>query len=122
LGVLGEEAGGAYTGNAITAFQLNLPPWSLTNLPFANWVTCNLGADNGVTFSQGFDPHTITAYQSKNSPYHSFAVIANAAPADTLAVVDLDQFVLLPSTISPHICDVGTITQPSTIVKFISLR
>jgi hypothetical protein len=122
LGVLGEEAGGQYTGNAITAFQLNLPPWSLNNPPFANWVTCNLGADNGVTFSQGFDPHTITAYQSKNSPYHSFAVIANAAPADTLAVVDLDQFVLLPSTISPHICDVGTITQPSTIVKFISLR
>jgi hypothetical protein len=112
-GVLGQEFGrNTPNGNVITAFKLNVPYNG--GAPFSNWITCNLGNN----FVQGDDPHTITAYQSPNGAKHSFAVIANEAPASSLAVVDLDMMLALPATTTPHVCDAGTL--PSNVVRFIT--
>jgi hypothetical protein len=127
-GVLGMEFG----GNTITAFRLNVPPFTApggSNPPFADWVTCNLGTDpqTGVLFSQGYDPHTVTAYQSPNAPNHSFALLANTPPADTLAVVDLD---LMLGTVhrypGTNVCSGGINgtpgTLPASVVTFVKVR
>ncbi len=117
-GVMGQEFGEVSpNGNTITAFRLNVP--YNASMPFADWVTCNLGGG----FVQGDDPHTMTAYQSPNGSKHSFAVIANEAPASALAVVDLD-LMLSPTTVSrwpqvaySHVCNVGVPTgsPPGTV-------
>ncbi|MGA9567093.1 MAG: hypothetical protein WBS19_16340 [Candidatus Korobacteraceae bacterium] len=111
-GVLGEEwlpNIGDDAGNKITAFRLN-SPYSATT-PYAAWMTCDLGGG----FVQGADPHALTAYQSPNFPFHSFAVLANQS-ASELAVVDLDEMLLLKET-SPgsHLCEVGTMSSPTVI-------
>ena len=138
-GVLGQEsAGDAPVANTITAFRINYP-YSTTK-PFADWVTCNLGNDpTGSVFWQGADPHTVTAYQSPTQDiydgnYHSFAVLADRAPATYLAVVDLDRMLSQPpqkvyvhrDPLNPNVC-VGGLpgtagTLPSTVVRFVQVR
>ena len=130
-GVLGQETGSA-AANTITAFRLN-PTFSAS--PYADWVTCNLGNDpSGSLFNQGFDPHTLTAYQSPNKDtdgtYHSFAVIANQAPASYVAVVDLDLMLGTVQRLSgTNVCSggipVGTPGSLQTtpgVVRFVKLR
>jgi hypothetical protein len=46
-------------------------------------VTCNI-----PSFSNGSDPHTVTAYQSPNGAKDAIALLANGG-ATALAVVDL---------------------------------
>jgi hypothetical protein len=56
LGIVSGEFG----GNAITAIAL--PTTSGSGTPaITDWVSCNI-----PSFSNGFDPHTVTAYQSPN--------------------------------------------------------
>jgi hypothetical protein len=79
-------------------------------------VTCSIG--NG--FSNGFDPHTVTAYQSPNTG-DAVAVLANGG-ATSLAVVDLSKMLdtsLVPRTTGGHACAAGTL--PSAVVSFISV-
>jgi hypothetical protein len=84
-----------------------------------DWITCSIGSG----FSNGLDPHTVTAYQSPTSG-HAIALLANGG-ATTLAVVDLTNM-LNPSFVARttgsglgHGCSSGTL--PSTVVSFISV-
>ena len=51
----------AFGGSALTAIAL--PVASGSGIPaIGDWVTCSISG-----FSNGFDPHTVTAYQSPSS-------------------------------------------------------
>jgi hypothetical protein len=131
-GALGQEGSGIIgdpVANTITAFKLNFP--YVAGSPFFDWVTCNLGnIPNDIAdspFWQGADPHTVTAYQSPNTPFHSFAVFANKAPANYLAVVDLDMMLdknTVPRDSSGYVCLNGTLPQSPAVavVRFVQVR
>jgi hypothetical protein len=104
---------GEFGGDAVTAIQL--PPTSgVVTLP--DWITCNIGGG----FSNGNDPHTVTAYMSPTSG-HAIALLANGgfSPPTMLAVVDLTNMLALARTGGGHGCAAGTLT--SSEVTFISL-
>lgn len=101
---------GEFGGDALTAIAL--PTSSGSGTPaISNWVTCSIGEG----FINGFDPHTVTAYQSPSSG-DAIAVLANAN-ATMLAVVDLTAMLALPQT--GNVCNSGTL--PSTVVSFIAV-
>lgn len=104
---------GEFGGDAVTAIQL--PATSGSGTPaIQDWVTCNIG--NG--FSNGFDPHTITAYQSPNGG-DAIAVLANGG-ATMLAVVDLTKMLnptIVPRTGLGNGCAAGTL--PASVVSFV---
>jgi hypothetical protein len=101
---------GEFGGDALTAIAL--PATSGSGTPaISNWLTCRIGGG----FSNGFDPHTVTAYQSPNSG-DAIAVLANAG-ATRLAIVDLTKMLALPQ--SGNVCT--SVTLPNTVVSFISL-
>jgi hypothetical protein len=107
---------GEFGGNAITAIVL--PTTSGTGTPaIADWVTCSISS-----FSMGFDPHTLTAYQSPNiGPGHAIAVLTNGG-ATSLAVVDLTQMLnptVVPRTVAGHGCASGTL--PATVVSSVAV-
>ena len=84
---------GEFGGDALTAIAL--PTTSGSGTPaISDWVTCSIG--NG--FQNGFDPHTVSAYQSPNTG-NAVALLANAG-AGTLAVVDLTK--MLDTTVVPR--------------------
>jgi hypothetical protein len=78
-------------------------------------VTCSISG-----FSNGFDPHTVTAYQSPSSN-DAIAVLANGG-ATSLAVVDLTKMLnttIVPRTAGGHGCASGTL--PATVVSSVSV-
>jgi hypothetical protein len=100
---------GEFGGNTLTAIAL--PTTSGSGTPaISKWVTCAIAG-----FSNGFDPHTVTAYQSPNTG-DAIALIANAG-ASQLAVVDLTKMLALPQT--GNVCNSGTL--PTTVVSFVSV-
>jgi hypothetical protein len=105
---------GEFGGNAITAIVL--PGTSGTGTPaIGDWVTCSIAG-----FSNGFDPHTITAYKSPNSG-DAIAVLANGG-ATSLAVVNLTMMLnttTVPRTVGGHGC--ASTTLPSTVVSFVAV-
>jgi hypothetical protein len=112
LGIVAGEFG----GDAITAIALPTTSGGGATPAITDWVTCNIGAG----FLNGFDPHTVTAYQSPNGG-HAIALLANGA-ATTLAVVDLTN--MLNSTIvartgTGHGCASGPL--PGTVVRFVAV-
>jgi hypothetical protein len=102
---------GEFGGDAITA--ITLPATSGVGTPaVVNWVTCSIGSG----FSNGLDPHTVTAYQSPNTG-DAIALLANFG-ASELAVVDLTKMLnpaIVPSV--GNVCTAGTL--PATVVSFI---
>ena len=101
---------GEFGGDALTAIAL--PSTSGSGTPaISNWVTCSIGGG----FINGFDPHTVTAYQSPNTG-DAIALLANDA-ASMLAVVDLTKMLALPQT--GNVCNSGTL--PATVVSFITV-
>jgi hypothetical protein len=106
---------GEFGGNTLTAIAL--PATSGSGTPaITDWVTCSIG--NG--FSNGFDPHTVTAYQSPNTG-DAIAVLANGGPT-FLAVVDLTKMLnttFVPRTVAGHGCASGPL--PATVVSFVSV-
>lgn len=104
---------GEFGGDAVTAIAL--PVASGTGTPaITDWVTCRIGSG----FSNGFDPHTVTAYQSPNGG-DAIAVLANGG-ATTLAVVDLTKMLdttIVARTGGGHAC--ASVTLPATVVRFI---
>jgi hypothetical protein len=104
---------GEFGGNAITAIAL--PTTSGSGVPaISGWLTCNIGGG----FSLGFDPHTVTAYQSPTSG-HAMAVLANGG-ATKIAVVDLNMMLTLPeSSLGSHVCASGTL--PTGVVSFLNV-
>ena len=111
LGIVSGEFG----GNQITTIAL--PTTSGSGTPaITDWVSCGIPG-----FSNGFDPHTVTAYQSPNGAQDAIAVLANGG-ASELAVVDLTQMLnptMVPRTAGGHGCASGTL--PSTVVSFIAV-
>jgi hypothetical protein len=106
---------GEFGGDAITAIAL--PATSGSGIPsITDWVTCHIGSG----FSNGFDPHTLTAYQSPNSG-HAIGVLANS-DASLLAVVDLTEMLnttTVPRTVGGRACLAGTL--PPTVVSFVAV-
>lgn len=101
---------GEFGGDAITAIVL--PATSGSGTPMiGDYVTCSIGSG----FSNGFDPHTVTAYQSPNTG-DAIAVLANGS-ANELAVVDLSMMLALKRTVGGHGC--ASVTLPSTVVRFV---
>jgi len=111
---------GEFGGDAITAIVLPSTSGTGATPAITDWVSCSIG--NG--FNNGFDPHTVTAYQSLASG-DAIAVLANSnssSTADTLAVVDLTQMLnptVMPRTAGGHACASGTL--PATVVRFIAV-
>jgi hypothetical protein len=107
---------GEFGGNAITAIAL--PTASGTGTPaIGDWVTCEISA----AFSQGFDPHTVTAYQSPNGAKDAFALVGNGG-ATQVAVVDLTKMLnntIVPRTVAGHGC--ASITLPTSVVSFVTV-
>lgn len=107
---------GEFGGDVLTAILLPSISGGGTTPAINDWVSCNIG--NG--FSNGFDPHTVTAYRSPATG-HATAVLANAG-ATRLAVVDLTNMLdttIVPRTFAGHGCAVGPL--PPSAVRFISL-
>jgi hypothetical protein len=107
---------GEFGGDVITAIQLPAISGGGATPAIGDWISCNIG--NG--FSNGFDPHTVTAYRSPTTG-HAIAVLANGG-ATSLAVVDLTNMLdstIVPRTIPGHGCSVGPL--PPSVVRFISL-
>lgn len=107
---------GEFGGDTLTAILLPATSGGGLTPAIGDWITCNIG--NG--FSNGFDPHTITAYQSPANG-HAIAVLANGG-ATMLAVVDLTNMLnttLVPRTVAGHGCASGPL--PPSVVSFISL-
>jgi hypothetical protein len=145
IGILSQEVGDRENGgNTITAFRLNLPPYSPSNPTFADWITCDLGPEVGDKFRQGFDPHTVTAYKSPGGHKwykagDAIAVLVNEAdvnhledPPSMLAVVDLSRMLdtkyVKRLTSDPYTCadandtNRGTLpTGPNGAVDFLPL-
>jgi hypothetical protein len=103
---------GEFGGNAVTAIALPATSGVVT-LP--DWVTCSISG-----FVNGFDPHTVTAYQSPSNG-HAIAVLANAG-ATKLAIVDLTNMLnttLVPRTVGGHGCLASPL--PASVVTLITV-
>jgi hypothetical protein len=105
---------GEFGGNQITAIAL--PTTSGSGTPaITDWVSCGISG-----FSAGFDPHTVTAYQSPNTS-DAIALLANGG-ATQLTVVDLTKMLnttTVPRDVAGHACASGTL--PATVVSFITV-
>lgn len=103
---------GEFGGDQITGIAL--PATSGSGTPaIADWVSCAIPG-----FTNGFDPHTVTAYKSPSSG-DAIAVLANAG-ATQLAVVDLTKMLnatIVPRTVGGHGCAAGVL--PPSVVSFI---
>jgi hypothetical protein len=106
---------GEFGGETLTAIKL--PATSGTGTPaIGDWVTCGVGGG----FSNGFDPHTVTAYQSPNGG-DAIGLLANGG-ASELARVDLTKMLdptTVPRTGGGHACASGTL--PAAAVSLISV-
>jgi hypothetical protein len=113
---------GEFGGNAITAIKL--PATSGSGTPaIVDWVTCTIGnvGTPPAPFSNGFDPHTVTAYQSPNGAKDALALLANGL-ATTLAVVDLTKMLnpaIVPRTAGGHACATGPL--PATVASSLTV-
>lgn len=107
---------GEFGGNAITAIALPAAIDTSTAVPaISDWVTCTI-----TGFSNGFDPHTVTAYQSPNGG-DAIAVLSNGA-ATVLAVVDLTKMLnttIVPRTVAGHGCASGSL--PAAVVTLVAI-
>lgn len=105
---------GEFGGNTLTA--ITLPTTSGSGTPaITDWVTCSISG-----FSNGLDPHTVTAYKSPNSG-DAIALLANGG-ASTVQIVDLTKMLnttTVPRTVGGHGCASGTL--PATVVSSVSV-
>ena len=111
---------GEFGGNALTAIALPSTASATCAIPdITDWVTCSITAvaASCAGFSNGLDPHTVTAYRSPNAPNHAFALLANGN-ATLLARVDLTEM-LNPVTVprTGNACTAGSL--PASVVTCI---
>ena len=111
---------GEFGGNEITAIKL--PSTSGSGTPaISDWVTCGIDATpDGSAWSEGDDPHTMTAYQSPNGG-DAIGLFGNEG-TNWLARVDLTQLLnpaIVPRDAEGHMCSSGTI--PASAGSFISV-
>ena len=118
LGIVSGEFG----GDAITAIRL--PATSGSGTPaIQDWVTCAIpNTPDAFGWSHGYDPHTVSAYQSPSSG-DAIALLANAgagAGPTWLARVDLTKMLNIanvPRDVPGQACTAGTL--PASVVSFI---
>ena len=118
-GVVSEE----FVGDSLTAIRLPSTSGPGAGVPAVqDWVTCNIG--NG--WSNGYDPHTVTAYTTPGNggfpKGDALAVLANGN-ASQLAVVDINRMLdpsYVPRTAAGHGCASGPLKSPD-VVTFITL-
>lgn len=110
---------GEFGGDALTAIALPATSGSCAVPDIPDWVTCSITAAvaSCAGFSNGLDPHTVTAYRSPNAPNHAFALLANNG-ATMLARVDLTEM-LNPVTVprTGNVCTSGSL--PASVVTCI---
>lgn len=102
---------GEFGGDAITAIALPTTSGTGAVPAISDWVTCRIPA-----WSHGFDPHTLTAYQTPTGG-DAIGLFTNSG-ASLLARVDLTQ--MLNSATVPrtgNACTAGTL--PPSVVSFI---
>jgi len=108
---------GEFGGNVITTIQLPAALDTSTATPaIVDWVSCSISG-----FSNGLDPHTVTAYQSPNAPNHAIALLTNGT-ATSISKVDLTAMLnptIVPRTAGGHGCASGTL--PATVVSSIAV-
>jgi len=105
---------GEFGGDVITAIALPSASGAGGTPAITDWVSCSIGGG----FSNGFDPHTVTAYRSPSGG-RAVALLANGG-ASTLAVVDLTAMLnttSVPRTGAGHGCASGTL--PASVVSFV---
>src|SRR5579875_2262999 len=114
LGVLAGEFG----GNGVGVIQL--PSTSGSGTPaVVDWATFMLpNTPNGLPWSAGFDPHSITAYVSPNSK-KALGVIGNGA-FTFLAIVDLEGVLKAPRTAGTHVVDPSVDVLKAGLVTFVA--
>ncbi len=110
---------GEFGGDAVTAIALPTVTGAGATPAIGDWVTCSIGGG----FSNGYDPHTLTAYASPSSG-DAMALLSNSG-ATTVAVVDLTKMLnptIVPRTVGAglgHACAAGTL--PSSVVSFVAV-
>jgi hypothetical protein len=107
---------GEFGGDALTAILLPAVSGGGLTPAIGDWITCNIGSG----FSNGFDPHTVTAYRSPTNG-HAIALLANSS-VTTLAVVDLTNMLnqtIVPRTGTGHGCAAGPL--PASVVSFVTV-
>jgi hypothetical protein len=113
---------GEFGGNLIGAIQL--PATSGSGTPsVVDYVACALPDEpGGAVFSQGFDPHTVTAYVSPNSG-DSIGLSADGGPS-YVAVVDLTKLLntsIVPRTVGTHFCDPTVDLEAAGVVSYVAV-
>jgi hypothetical protein len=119
IGIVTSEFG----GNNIAAIQL--PATSGSGTPaFVDDVYCTLPNEpDGDVFSQGLDPHTVSAYVSPNTS-DAIGLAADGGPnigtPSYVAVVDLTKMLntsVVPRTAGTNTCSAGVL--PSSVVSYV---
>jgi hypothetical protein len=112
-GVLSGEFGLDY----VTAIALPAEMDTSSAIPaISDWVSCRIGGG----FQMGYDPHTVSAYQSPANG-HAIAILANGG-ATMLAVVDLTSMLdptIVPRTVGGHAC--ASVTLPAAAVSVLPI-
>ena len=115
---------GEFGGNLIGAIQL--PATSGSGTPaVVDYVACPLPNEpNGDVFSQGLDPHTVTAYVSPNGG-DAIGLSADGGPligtATYIAVIDLTKLLntsIVPRTPGTHFCDPTVDLEAAGVVSY----
>jgi hypothetical protein len=111
VGIVTGEFGGNLEG------VIELPATTVSGVPsVVDYVAFTVPSDpTGATWSEGFDPHTVTAYISPNL-HKPFAVLMNGS-FSYLAIIDLNGILAAPRT-GAH---TATTPLPSGLVTFVAI-
>jgi hypothetical protein len=123
---------GEFGGNTAAVLQLPAPSAvTATTVPsIPDYAIFAIPANSacGGTFSSGFDPHTITAYQSPNGTQHAYAVFAGYSGAGVpvcLAVADMTTIInptLTPRGVGGYGAhEVNPTSLPASAITYFSL-
>jgi len=102
---------GEFGGQAFAVLQLPTTPATGGTVPSITdyvYVPSLPNTPDGISFSAGFDPHTITAYTSPNDgkPYALIADWATGTPT-YVAVIDLQALMAAPRVAGTHTLNTG---------------
>jgi hypothetical protein len=98
-----------------------LPSTSGSGTPsFGDYAAATVpNTPDGFTWSQGLDPHTITAYVSPNNA-RPYGVMANSPPPTWLVVVDLQALLSAPRISGTHTVDPTYDLVANGVVRFVA--
>jgi len=118
---------GEFGGQSFAVFSLPSTPGTGGTVPTVvdyAYVTSMPNTPDGVAFSSGFDPHTITAYTSPNDgkAYGLIADWARGTPS-FVAVIDLDKIMTAPRNAGTHTVNLAAFNLlTSGAVRYVAVR